>query len=590
MRLPDIANLPIGAVLITHSAVSTLLGVLKSAAIVAVLVYLQIKFPQLWRTLGFERLERFGKRIATRKLLCVCLVGLSLLVIRAAVIPVSGIPLANFHDENSYLLAGDTFAHGRLTNPPHPMWIHFETFHVIWHPTYMSMYPPGQGLVLALGEVLGNPWIGQLLAAALMCAAICWMLQGWIPLRWALLGGVLTVPRLGLLSYWTNGYWCACLPAIGGALVLGALPRITRHCAAGNRALQCPRPIYAAIMAVGLFILANSRPYEGLLLSSGVALALLAWMFGRRPPLRVSLTRVVLPLVLTLAPLAAWTGYYYHRVTGSAFRLTYDVNREMYAMGRYFIWQSAWPQKTYHHPKMQAQYERELRESRENQTLRGFIQRARGKLYYFWQVYLIPPLPFVLITLPCAVRDRKMRVPWLITTIYVLGLAVEVWFLPHYSAPATALLFLILMQCMRHLRPFRWRQQSVGLAFVRAVTLIYIGTVVLRVGMAVTHIHPEKEWQHGDMERASIVQQLTVLPGQQVVLVSYSLDFDLDREWVYNLSDIDGQKIVWARDLGPNQNRELLEYYPRRQFWMVHGGSSPPHLEPYKDSSADGVN
>src|SRR5260370_1668065 len=301
------------------------------------------------------------------------------------------------------------------------------------------------------------------------------MLQGWIPPRWALLGGVLAAARLVLLSYWTNGYWCACLPALGGALVLGALPRIMHH-----RRLRD-----AAVIAIGLFILANSRPYEGLLLSLGVALALLAWMFGRRgPSLSTSLGRIVLPLVLTLAPLAAWTGYYYYRVTGSPFRLAYSVNRETYAMGRYFIWQSAWPQKTYHHAKMQAQYERELRESRENQTLRGFLHRARGKLYYFWQVYLVPPLPFVLIALPCAVRDRRMRVPWLIGGIFVIGLSVEVWFLPHYSAPATALLFLILMQCMRHLRVFCWRGRAGGFAVLPAGPPILLGTALLPLAPA----------------------------------------------------------------------------------------------------------
>ncbi|MGA8761974.1 MAG: hypothetical protein WB562_03710 [Candidatus Sulfotelmatobacter sp.] len=574
-------TLPLYAGLITRNAFRLALKILKPVAAVAILVYLQLKLPQTWAgSLGVERLERLGKRLAQKKRLCVFLVGLSLLVIRSAVIPVSGIPQPHWHDEYSYLLAGDTFAHGRLTNPPHAMWIHFETFHVIWHPTYMSMYPPGQGLVLALGEILGCAWIGQLFAASAMCAAICWMLQGWIPPRWALLGGVLAVARLGLLSYWTNGFWCACLPALGGALVLGALSRIKHH----------TRRRDAAIMAIGLFILANSRPYEGLLLSLGVAITLLTWMFGsQRPPLRTSLAKIVLPLVLTLAPLAAWTSYYYYRVTGSPFRMTYDVNRETYAMGRYFIWQTQSPAKTYHHAKMQAQYERELRESQENQTLSGFIGRARGKLYYFWQVFLVPPLPFVLIALPCAARDRRMRVPWMIGGIFVIGLAAETWFLPHYSAPATALLFLILMQCMRHLRLFRWRAQPLGLAFVRAVSVIYIGTVVLRVALAVAQVHPEREWQHGDMQRESIVQQLTPLPGQHVVLVSYSPDFDLDREWVYNLSDIDGSKIVWARDMGPDRNRELLAYYSGRQFWTVHADSSPPHVEPYRESATNGV-
>jgi hypothetical protein len=567
------SNLAVAAIPVGR-ALSWLLKSLKPIAIVAIATLLLVRFPRMWRTLGLERIEESGKKIAARKGLCVFLVGLSLFAIRGTGALLLGVPLPRYHDEFSYLLAAATFAHGRLTNPPHPMWVHFETFHVIWHPTYMSMYPPGQGLMLALGKVLGNAWIGQLLVSALMCAAICWMLQGWIPPRWALLGGVLAVARLGLLSYFTNGYWSACLPAVGGALVLGALPRI-QHGA---------RKIHAVVMAIGLFILANTRPYEGFLLSAGVAIALLAWMASRSgPPVRVSLAKIVLPLALTLIPLAVWTGYYYYRVTGSPFRMAYDVNRDTYAMGRYFIWQKPWLQKTYNHAKMQAKYEQELSDANENQSLRGFVRRGRRKFLDFWHVYLVAPLPFVLIALPWAARDRRLRVPWMIGGIFVAGLAIEVWFLPHYFAPASALLYLVLLQCMRHLRWCEWRGRPVGLAFVRAVAMVYVATAILRIGLAVAHVHPEKEWQHGDMERAAIVKELDGAPGQSVVLVKYAPDFDPDREWVYNGADIDGQKIVWARDMGAEKNQELLDYYRGRKFWMVEVDGAVM-LKPYAEN------
>jgi len=550
-------------------------------------------FPKLGQKY-FERWEQFFRSVARRRRLVVVGVGLLALGTRAALLPILPVPQPTIHDEFSYLLAADTFAHGRLTNPTHPMWAHFETFQVIQRPSYMSMYPPAQGLLLALGQAtLGHPFWGVWLSVGFMCAAICWMLQAWLPDGWALLGGLLAVIRLASFSYWADSYWGGALTATGGALVLGALPRIER----------AQRVRDALAMGLGFAILANSRPYEGLIFSLPCLAALLAWLL-RKDSLRLNLVakRVALPLSSVLVVSAGMMGYYFWRVTGSPFRMPYQVDRETYAVAPYFIWQSLKAQPVYHNELIRAFYTHwELSQFTATRSGIGFAIATLGKINILWLFYLGP---LFVLTVLAAVAVAPYGLRWnqinprprflLIASLVSLGgLVPEVYFRAHYAAPMTCLIFALVLLAMRYLRRWRWRGEQTGAAIVRAVTMACIMLFVLRVAAAPLHLSVRPvlsvTWctvEQQSLDRARVLSQLTNDPRRKLVIVHYSPQHNLHAEWVYNSADIDGSKVLWARDMGSSQNQELIRYFKDREAFLLEADETPPRLSPYSVSVA----
>ena len=509
-------------------------------------------------------------RLARGKNLAIFAVGTITLAVRVLLIPVWGVPQPAWHDEFSHLLAADTFAHGRLTNPPHPMWIHFEGFHIIQQPTYMSMYPPGQGIILAAGQLLGNPWIGQLLATALMCACLCWMLQAWVPAHWALLGAILAVLHLALLSYWMNSYFGTSLPALAGMLVLGAWPRIEKHLRVRD----------SLLLGVGLIILANTRPYEGMVFSLPIGVALVRLISRKKIHLGRLVQRVILPLFLILAAGAIATGYYFWRVTGNPFVMPYQVNRQTYAVAPYFIWESPRPEPMYQHAEMRDFYVNwELRSYQAGTTLAGFALRLARRAGMLWEFFVGPVFTLPLLALPWVFADRKMRLPLIMAGVVIAGNVVETWTLIHYLAPAVGLFFLLLTQSLRHLRLSKFRARPVGQGLARAVVAICIAMVVLRVTAMAAGIPIEPPQQEGNQKRDTIIRQLQNLPGKQLVIVHYGPHHIPHEDWINNRADIDAAKIVWARDMGDQQNRELLAYFKDRRTWRMNADEPAIELQ-----------
>src|SRR6266852_9128583 len=523
----------------------------------------------------FRAVESFLSHLAPSKTLGILTFFFVVINLRLAIVPLLPVPVPGIHDEYSYLLMADTFAHGRLANPTHPMWISFESFHINWFPTYSSKYPPGQGAVLALGQLLSHPWIGVLLSVAAMCAAILWMLHAWLPPRWALLGAVLVALKFGIASYWINSYWGGAVAATGGALVLGAMPRIVRR----------PRTLDALLLGLGIAILANTRPYEGLLFCIPVAGWFLWWLAGKtKSPVtrRTRIVRVFAPLAVVLTFTIGFIGYYNWRLTGNASLFPHTLNSRTYRTTGLFLWDHPKKPLEYRNHQFEDFYNGWEREDYQNTwqdvwTVSCEKLTRSGSTYFWWgALLLLPGLPFVFF-------DRKMRLPLLIFLLGTAAFLTLIWSFPHYAAALTCVIFLLLVQAIRHLRTMRLGGRPLGLALSWAIVCL----LATAVGFSVRrHICDPLEWScQGDPSRAAIEKRLSNAPGKHLIMVRYEEDHNLHDEWVYNGAEIDTAKVLWARELDPAQNAKLFAYFKDRQIWLVTPDTDNTELIPYSPAA-----
>jgi len=519
----------------------------------------------------FHLLERWGARLAARPARVLALVAAFSFSLCAALSVIGCLPRPQTHDEFGYLLLGDTFAHGRVTNPTPAMWEHFETIHQIMRPTYTAKYPPAQGLALALGEKLGLPIIGVWLATALACATVAWMFMAWMPPRWALAGGLM-VALHPLVLEWGQNYWGGSVAMAGGALLLGAFRRILRE----------PRARDAVWMGVGLAILANSRPYEGFVLGLLMMLALVIWFVeAGKVPAQIVIKRVFAPMLVVMALLAVQLGFYNWRVTGDPMVMPYLVHEETYGIAPLFLFGTPRVEPHYRHLQIQRLQEDYLNyfES-QRRSFRAVMEATGSKIWVLSQGYLWSYLMIVaLLGLPWAImRDRWLWFALFIGLFFSIAMLLGTWVFPHYAAPAAGLFFVLVVESMRSLYAWRVGARYPGRNIVRGLAILFVVSFVqIAVKMAT---QDRTRWY---FQRANLIADLGHQPGEDLVIVKYDADHNPNREWVYNGADLDGEKVIFARDMGP-QNQELIDYYKVRKAWVLDADAPVPALQPYPGS------
>ena len=176
----------------------------------------------------------------------------------------------------------------------------------------------------------------------------------------------------------------------------------------------------------------------------------------------------------------------------------------------------------------------------------------------------------------------------LATGTYFAGLAIEVFFFPHYGAPLTCVILALLLLALRRLREWQWHGQPTGQFLSRALPVGCAFLLIVRWCAGPLHLPITPDWPPTwynakvvETDRSRMLAQLQALPKSQLVFVRFAPRSKSLFDWVYNRADIDSAKVVWARDMGAARNQELIDYFPDRQAWLAEPDIDPAHWEPY---------
>lgn len=554
------------------------------------------RLPAIWM--------RLARRIAWRPAWAYGSILLLAILPRAVYLLATGPPVPFVTDEFSYRLLADTLESGRLANPTHPHWEFFEAIHVIPKPTYQSQYMPGSAVFLSVGKIVfGHHHFGVWLSAVLLFIALLWTLRQWLSPTWAWFATALATIRFGIGSYWVDSYWGGAVPALGGTLMLGSVAA-----ALLDRRVSLRDGL---AFGAGAALLLATRPWEGAALGLGCSFALLWAIPRRRREWGRFLAVFAAPAAVLLASAVFALLGYTAAVTGTPGKIPYQVNRELYGWPITLPWMTP-SEPILRQAQMQVYYRWEASEHESVTTLRGFLLQTPYKLSIMWRFFFGPMLTVLLWAV--IGNRRARRWPWLFLCAapVFLAVAIEQTWYPHYLSPAFAAIIGVWAVGLREMdrRRFPKDRSLTGqrrAAFAGWFLALVMPAHLLLLG--ISGVSRAAEWPFqpglnaitwcckagGNLDREKAEREILGAGrregspdgGRHLVFVSTPERHLNPSQWTYNRAGIDASRIVWAADLGPAKNEELLRYYPKRKPWRVYADFNGYILLPYEQPFPD---
>jgi hypothetical protein len=238
-------------------------------------------------------------------------------------------------------------------------------------------------------------------------------------------------------------------------------------------------------------------------------------------------------------------------------------------------------------PQQQLEFKSQLAfRERERDTLKTFLLRLEYRVR-FYRFFFLAPL-FFAIPAFCFVALREVRYAWVLLTLLTFALGINFFpaFQLHYLGSVTCLFVLIGVVGLQQIS--RWSPEAARfiLFLCLAHSIFWYGMHLFEdedVAPAMIQYETWDSLNHRNPERRIFVnEKLAEIPGQLLVFLRYSERHIFQDEWVYNEASLDSARIIWARDLGPEENKKLLALYPNREVLLLEPDVRPiPQLTPY---------